>query len=185
MLQQAERPGAKKKVPRQSEWMAPTGRLMRPCFGRFFVSLCMSQTIPFYRAAVASLLIYSSLGCYFEAMACSISWRDPEEIQRQSDAVILAKVISKSEGKPSFRGVDYEYQVEVLRIERGTVPLGRLAIAFEDLRMHRRGETVVCPIKNGTGIEDRLNPGEQYRLFLKLGEPPTLVLANREDEQSG
>jgi hypothetical protein len=111
------------------------------------------------------------------ATACTVQWRDPLELQAQAEVVVLGTVLSRSASPPTFRGVDYTYRVEIERVERGAFPSRVMDLGFEALRMHRRGDTVVCPLQNGSGIEHALEPGRRYRFFLGSTAPPTLSIA--------
>ena len=123
------------------------------------------------------LLLAGVLPIQSNAFACTIQWRDPTTLQAEAQVVVLAEVLSKSEAPPSFRGQDYKYTIKILQVERGTFPLENAEIAYEDLRMHRRGDTVVCPLKTGSGIEHNLAVGSRYRFYLDSESSRTLLIA--------
>lgn len=111
------------------------------------------------------------------AKACLPTWHPPEELQRAAEVVVVANVLSARETRTTFRSVDYEYLIDVDNIERGPFPLGRVRVTYEDLKPHRRGESLICPIKNGSNIEHDLIPQRRYRFFLKSQANPEILLA--------
>ena len=90
---------------------------------------------------------------------------------------MVARVTSVRHVAESFRGDDYEYAISIESSERGEVRRGSAVVAYEDLRAHQRGRTWVCPIKNGSGIEADLKPGQRYKLYLKGADKLEILLA--------
>jgi len=112
-----------------------------------------------------------------DALACRIAWRPQDELENEAEAVVVARVTAVRHVAESFRGDDYEYEVSIESSERGGVRPGRAVVAYEDLKAHLRGQAWVCPIKNGSGIEAHLEPGQRYRLYLKRTDKLEILLA--------
>lgn len=131
--------------------------------------------MPLRLAGLITLLTGLSLSQHGET--CTVQWRDAAEMQAAADRVVVATITRSLKTKATFRSTIHKYRVEVTRVERGAHPLGRATVTFEDLHRHLRGETVVCPLKNGSGIEHRLRAGETYRLYLDPGSADGLLIA--------
>ena len=110
--------------------------------------------------------------------ACQIGWRSVAELEQEAEMVVLAKIVSAKHVSSSFRGEDYEYKINVEKTERGKIEKAQIITRYEDLKAQLRGQTRICPLKNGSGIEHDLKPGQRYKLYLKSSNEPEILLAS-------
>lgn len=131
------------------------------------------------------LLIIFLVACHQAApiaFACQTGWKSPEELEKESGAVVSAKIVAARHVSTSFRGQNYEYDVTVIESERGNIPAGKTLLTYEDLQAHLRGQVRVCPLKNGSGIEHDLKPNKKYKLYLKSASEREILLARFEKD---
>lgn len=111
------------------------------------------------------------------ASACIIREQEPEELKRQAEVVVQARIMKANAPRQTFRSVVYTYKVSIKSVERGSLALKSLEFTFEDLLIHRRGDLTVCPLKHGTGIENDLKPGNLYLIYLRSSVDTEILLA--------
>ncbi len=112
-----------------------------------------------------------------DAQACTVRWKSPEELKIEAESVVRAQIISKRFVGSSFRGNDYKYRILIETSEKGSLKRGEIWVTFEDLKIHRRGEVTVCPLKHGSKIEHNLKPNQLYRLYLRSTDNLEILLA--------
>jgi hypothetical protein len=106
-----------------------------------------------------------------------ISWQSEDELKAQAAIVVEAVVLARQLVRQNFGGDEYRYDIRVDAVLRGDASTKPRLVTYEDLKIHRRGSTTVCPLKHGSGIEHDLVPGRRYRLFLRSAQDPEVLLA--------
>ena len=129
----------------------------------------------------SKILVFALLTKFFgasSALACQIGWRSPAELEEEAQVVVIAKIVSARKVSSSDRSDEYRYEISVEKIQRGNEMRKDIhSITYEDFKAHLRGQTRVCPLKNGSGIEHDLKPHQRYILYLKSAASPILLLA--------
>lgn len=109
--------------------------------------------------------------------ACMMSWQSQDDLKAQAAIVVEAVVRAKRVVGHNFRGDEYRYDIRVDAVFKGEMSEGPTVVTYEDLKVHRRGDQTVCPLKHGSGIEHDLVIGRRYQLFLRSADDPEVLLA--------
>ncbi len=108
-----------------------------------------------------------------------IQWRPHEEVEADANLVVEATILGAEAPRKSFSTWEFDYRIRVESVHRGRTQAKTLEVTYDDDKAHRRGEMIVCPIKHGTGIENELEVGKRYELFLESSDENSELLLAR------